>query len=108
MVSRRSRFKRLGHSALVGLLVAVMAVPAVPVLAASNRPIQNFRSNSGSDRQPFNMDQNPCPGNPGGRGYGQGSSGNCYYRPDQQQQRGNGPRHPGSNAFGLQFNSGDF
>jgi len=91
----------------VGLAAALLAGPmlAVPSFAAQFRQFQGSRSNSGA----FNLDQNACPP---GMVHRRGTA-ECY-DPQADQSRNNSfrsdnnARRPGSSAFGLQFDTGDY
>lgn len=92
----------------VGLAAALLA-PAIlvaPASAASMHQFPNFRSNSGS----FNLDQNACPP---GMVHRRGTA-DCYDPQADANRRNNNSfrsengSRPGSSAFGLQFDTGDY
>ncbi|MEO8883497.1 MAG: hypothetical protein ABI377_08830 [Devosia sp.] len=106
MAVRPKSFKCLLGSGLAVVLLAAL-VSAVPASAASLHQFPNFRSNSGS----FNLDQSACPP---GMVHRRGTA-DCYdpqadagRRNDNSFRSENGPRRPGSSAFGLQFDTGDY
>jgi hypothetical protein len=92
-----------------GLFAAPMLFGS-PVLAASNRAFQGVHSqndDAGTGNN-FNLDQDPCLGRNGRNRGASGGEGACPEFGGGYSAHGNGAaRHPGSNAFGLQFNSGD-
>jgi len=95
------RIKRVGRGAIVVLLTA--ALFAGPAIAASNH--QNYRSeNNDSVGNSFNLDQDPCRDPSAHRRHGNGA---CPDQDNGFSAHGQGSsQHPGSSAFGLQFNSG--
>jgi len=75
-------------------------------LAASDRPYQTFRSDNGNGGA-FNLDQDPCRlGN--GRRRGRSGANACPGFGEGGAPHNGQARQPGSRAFGLQFNSGDY
>lgn len=81
---------------------AILAlVLAAPILPASAAPRFQFGHRGGNGGPAFNMDSDPCASQFSGRRRGQACPSDRFQLP-----RGlHGPREPGSNAFGLQFNS---
>jgi hypothetical protein len=89
---------RFGGAAILAL---VLAAPILPASAASSRFQFGHRGGNGNDGPAFNMDSDPCAPQFSGRRRGQACPSDQFQLP-----RGDhGPREPGSNAFGLQFNS---
>lgn len=104
MATRPKTFKSLLGIGLAALLLACM-LPVVPAAAASLH--QNFHANGGA----FNLDQNACPP---GMVHRRGSA-DCIApqadssgRNDNAGRNYDSPRRPGSSAFGLQFDTGDY
>jgi len=98
MAARRKFFKSLFGVGLAALVVAG-AIAAQPSVAAQLRQ---------GGRGTFNLDQNACPP---GMVHRRGTA-ECY---DPQADSGrnnfrseNDGKRPGSNAFGLQFDTGDY
>ena len=103
MALRPSWFKSVAVAAIAALLLGAALGPALPVAAAS--PHQQFRQDQNGNATPFYLDQDPCAPHPGRRARQQDGQQICDTPPSG---RGNsGVHHPGSSAFGLQFNSGD-
>jgi hypothetical protein len=78
-------------------------LPAAPASAASGRIFHRDNGEAG-ETMPFDVDPDPCVAH-----RQQGATRNnpdCYVRPNLPLRGNNGPRHPGSNAFGLQFDNG--
>ena len=93
--------KTAARLALVLLVVGGALLPAAPGMAASMRG-QDFRFGNGAPPR-FNIDPDPC-GTDDQRMRGRRSG--CPGGPPRFQQRGHdGPRGPGSSAFGLQFDN---
>lgn len=101
---RPKLFKSLRGIGLAAVLVAGV-MPAVPSFAAQFHQFQGSRSNSGGA---FNLDQNACPP---GMVHRRGTA-ECYDpqadSPRNNSRSDNGARRPGSSAFGLQFDTGDY
>ena len=96
-------FKSLLGVGLAALLL-VGAMPTLPSFAAQLHQFQGSRSNSGG----FNLDQNACPP---GMVHRRGTA-ECY-DPQADDNRNNfrsdnNAHRPGSSAFGLQFDTGDY
>ena len=104
-----SPFKSAWRAGAVAMLLTTLPIATLPVFAAPAHAFQNYQSDNGNagNGSPFNVDQDPCNAHPGR--HREPSDGTAC--PDDLADHGlhgnNGQRHPGSNAFGLQFNSGD-
>jgi hypothetical protein len=90
---------RFGGAAILALVLA--APMTLPTTAASPRFQFGHRGGNGNDGPSFNMDSDPCALQSGGRHRGQACPPDRFQPPRGE----HGPREPGSNAFGLQFNS---
>lgn len=98
--------RRLVKGAALTLMLGAMGAAAVPGVAAP-LPRQGGLppGQANADARPYNLDAPPCDGAPGqSRGDGQGSRRACG-EASGSPQGAHAPRHPGSSAFGLQFNS---
>jgi hypothetical protein len=90
---------RLAAMAVLAGAIAASAVDAAPMRGqGGGRGFQGDGHAQGA--APFNVDPSPC-GSEARRQ--QGGQGDCRALPQRQPRGNNGPRHPGSNAFGLQF-----
>ena len=104
MVFRLNRINSTLRVGFVAALLAVALLPAAPVLAASGRNFHRDDNVEAGDSAPFDVDPDPCLVH-GHRAVTAGNP-NCYVRPNVPLRGNAGPRHPGSSAFGLQFDNG--
>jgi hypothetical protein len=97
---------RCGKGVLLAVLLSAAAGSAAPLLAAPfhDSPGQQRNHGRGNDNAgPRDEGHGRCtPGQD--RAFGQGG-GDCNQAPGSSDRR-NGPRRPGSSAFGLQFDFG--
>jgi hypothetical protein len=98
--------KRLNYRLAAAAFVAALLV--LPTAAAPLLSQPGGRGGSAEQVRPFDLDQNPCtPQRQRARGGEQGFAQGCPSAPFASSHDDKAPRHPGSNAFGLQFDYAD-
>jgi hypothetical protein len=96
--------RHLQVKACISVVIAALMLAAPAPAWAASQHFQSGQRAEGNDNSPYDIDQDPCLGRSGG-GRHRGQEQACPNFAPQGPRNGRGQRNPGSNAFGLQFNS---